>query len=126
MINLSNNKDYNEKKFYVLFNTPRKGIYVAWSTVAPMINGVKGVIHKSYSTLEAAKKALAEFEQNQNLRPPTPIVQTERKNQTRQEFEKEVRTIPTFTQEVRMQVLQTFRSWKDGDQHTKGFYLNTV
>ena len=130
MINLSTEKNYEEKKFYVLFNTPRKGIYNSWSTIAPMINGVKGAVHKSYISLEAAKKALAEFEQNQKLKPPMPsaLKPEDRKIQTRKEILREIpkRIAHEFTHEVRMQTLQEIRSWKEDDQKTKGFYLSNV
>ncbi|AAP82459.1 putative transactivator factor [Cestrum yellow leaf curling virus] len=56
------------KKFYVLFNTPRKGIFSDWSQIAPLITGVKGAVHKSYPTMEAAKKALKDAEQMNGLK----------------------------------------------------------
>ncbi|XP_019244614.1 PREDICTED: uncharacterized protein LOC109224493 [Nicotiana attenuata] len=127
------NLPYREKKWYVLFNTPRKGIYQDWSQITPMINGVSGAIHKSFATLEGAKKAYAEFQQIAKIKapaiPPEPIIPTQRKLAVdRQQLyasikkKEEMPKAFNFTKERRSEAVQAIFEWKEGEQQLKGSY----
>ncbi|PKI31819.1 hypothetical protein CRG98_047790 [Punica granatum] len=49
-----------QKKFYVIFNGPMRGIYDEWHKVSLHVSGKPNIVHKSYKTLESAKDALKE------------------------------------------------------------------
>ncbi|XP_031393210.1 uncharacterized protein LOC116204960 isoform X2 [Punica granatum] len=74
----------NEKKYYVIFNGPMEGIFDDWSKAALPINGKQGVVHKSYNSLDDAKKAIKEYEEEssksfaQKLLVPAPAASINR------------------------------------------------
>ncbi|RYQ87872.1 hypothetical protein Ahy_B09g095413 [Arachis hypogaea] len=55
-------KSTQDKKYYVIYNGPMKGVYDAWKKVAPFTHQSK-IIHKGgFLTLEEAKKSFKEYE----------------------------------------------------------------
>ncbi|RYQ82167.1 hypothetical protein Ahy_B10g100775 [Arachis hypogaea] len=55
-------KSTQDKKYYVIYNGPMKGVYDAWEKAAPFTHQSK-IIHKGgFLTLEEAKKSFKEYE----------------------------------------------------------------
>ncbi|RYQ94764.1 hypothetical protein Ahy_B08g089691 [Arachis hypogaea] len=55
-------KSTQDKKYYVIYNGPMKGVYDAWKKAAPFTHQSK-IIHKGgFLTLEEAKKSFKEYE----------------------------------------------------------------
>ncbi len=48
-----------KKKFYVVWVGKQTGVFTDWSVVQPLVAGYPGAKHKSYPSMEDAKKALA-------------------------------------------------------------------
>ena len=48
-----------KKKFYVVWVGKQTGVFTDWAVVQPLVAGYPGAKHKSYPTIEDAKKALA-------------------------------------------------------------------
>ena len=48
-----------KKKFYVVWVGKQTGVFTDWAVVQPLVAGYPGAKHKSYSSMEGAKKALA-------------------------------------------------------------------
>ncbi|RYR77868.1 hypothetical protein Ahy_A01g002541 [Arachis hypogaea] len=54
--------DKPDKKYYVIYNGPMKGVYDAWKKVAPFTHQSKIVYKGGFSTLEDAKESFREYE----------------------------------------------------------------
>ncbi|RYQ81567.1 hypothetical protein Ahy_Scaffold1g107457 [Arachis hypogaea] len=55
-------KSTQDKKYYVIYNGPMKGVYDAWEKVAPFTHQLR-IIHKGgFLTLEEAKESFREYE----------------------------------------------------------------
>ncbi|XP_031404657.1 uncharacterized protein LOC116213749 [Punica granatum] len=52
------------KKYYVIFNGPMPGIYDEWHKVSIHVNGVSGITHQSFKTLDEAKDALKKSDES--------------------------------------------------------------
>ena len=48
-----------KKKFYVVWVGKQTGVFTDWAVVQPLVAGYPGAKHKSYPSMEDAKKALA-------------------------------------------------------------------
>ncbi|KAH6828267.1 hypothetical protein C2S53_014205 [Perilla frutescens var. hirtella] len=55
-----------EKKFYVVFQGIRTGIFSSWEKCAPYVLDCRGSLYKSFPTEEEAKKAYDMYSQSNN------------------------------------------------------------
>lgn len=73
----------NQKKFYVVFEGTKTGIFKTWAQCEAQVKGVSGAKFKSYPTLQEAEQAFADKEVATKPKKPkktTPVVSKEDTN----------------------------------------------
>jgi viroplasmin and RNaseH domain-containing protein len=58
-----------EKRWYVVYNGPKPGIYGTWPKASKAISGISGLIHKSFENRIEAEGSYKEFNMPKLLTP---------------------------------------------------------
>ena len=107
-----------------------KGVYQEWAIAAQHITGIKGVIHKSYDSLEEAKKAFAEsYSEVLKAKPAEQTRQLQNIGRVQRQSIDQLRSIKTReeviepTQQKFDDMITKLKGYSEVDT-TKGYYLH--
>ncbi|ULB34665.1 MULTISPECIES: viroplasmin family protein [Proteiniphilum] len=68
-----------QKKFYVVWQGVKPGIYSSWEECRAQVSGFEGALYKSFPTLEEAEKAFSEnprkYVKHKRVMAPSPIIE---------------------------------------------------
>lgn len=66
-------EDENKTKLYVVYNGPNPGIFSSWPEASKAIQGIPGLVHKSFNNRIEAEGSLAEYNRPKLLKPSDAI-----------------------------------------------------